>query len=135
MSFVLTVQKTIEESYLPIRMSHIVTIITSVICGFFCISGCVFCRKECKKSREPEEEILVFTPVEKVPKENPLVVGADLASENIDCSICLESYEVGQKLAVLSCMHFYHDHCLRTWNKDHGECPQCRENINVVIID
>ena len=115
-------------------MATIITIITTVVCGFFCISGCASCRGERKYSRETEE-ILHHPSIENVPKENPLVVGLDLASENVECSICLEHYEVGQKLSILSCMHFYHEDCLNIWNKDHTECPQCRKNINVVIID
>jgi hypothetical protein len=47
----------------------------------------------------------------------------------------MEDYEVGQKLTVLSCMHFYHEDCIKTWHNDNNECPQCRETIQVVAID
>ncbi len=100
-------------------------IITTVLYGFFCFSCCVGCHRECKTSRETE----------KAPKKSPLVVGADLALENVECAICLDSYEVGQTITILSCMHFYHENCLYTWNNDHVECPQCRENIDIIIID
>ena len=130
-------KKTIEESYLllGIRMSCAISIITSALCGFFCFSGCIFCRDNYKSSREPEEETRSFSIVRNTQKEIPLLVDTDLVSANIECSICLEGYEVGQELVILNCMHFYHENCLSAWNKDHLECPQCRENIKVVFID
>ncbi len=110
-------------------------IITTVLCGFFCVSCCAFCHKERKISRETEEKIIPFSSTEKASRKSPLAVGADLAFENIECSICLDNYEVGQPITILSCMHFYHENCLRIWNEDHVECPQCRENIDIIIID
>ncbi len=110
-------------------------VITTVVRGFFRIFDCEGCHREYKSSRETEDEILPLSSTEKVSKENPLIVGTDLASENIECSICLEDYKAGQKLSILSCMHFYHENCLCTWNNDHRECPQCRKTIKIVVID
>ena len=118
-------------------MSQVITSAISVCCGCFCIFGCVFCSEYCRKNsanstmRERSSLYMSRRPL----KRNPVIAGADLASKDVECSICLECYEVGQSLAVLNCMHFYHDKCLRRWNIEHLECPQCRENIEIVVID
>lgn len=46
-----------------------------------------------------------------------------------ECSICLENYEIGDKISILSCEHFYHKRCLNEWLKKKEECPLCREEI------
>jgi len=155
-------QKTIEESYLLnnlVGMANIITIISSAVCGFFCISCCITCRKYHKAPYETEEEVQVITPinttsifrddsitpksgklvtpknVNPAPKGEPLIVGIDLATESIECPICMENYEVGQEIVILSCMHFYHKKCITTWNNIRNECPQCRETIRMVVVD
>jgi hypothetical protein len=116
-------------------MNVIAPITSAAFCSAFCAFSCIFCCNEYKPSSETREETHPISTVYQTPKENSSVVGEDLASENIECSICLERYEVGQKISILRCMHFYHMACLNTWIRDHTECPQCRENINVVVID
>ena len=99
------------------------SILTTILGGFLCIVGYISCYK-CNKNfyENVKDTSPNFT-------KSPLVVGPDLASENIECSICLGIYEVGQTIVVLNCMHFYHEACLNTWNDEHMECPQCREDI------
>nr|QBK86025.1 MAG: ring finger domain protein [Marseillevirus LCMAC101] len=120
-------------------MSHVTSVI-STLCGLCCVIGCISCYK-CRKN--PDTESSDYSAAEETSpictkrslKRDPLIAGADLASEDIECSICLEGYEVGQSIEVLSCMHFYHEKCLCTWNNEHIECPQCREDIEILIID
>lgn len=47
------------------------------------------------------------------------------------CSICLEDFEVGERLRVLPCMHRYHCGCVDKWllRTPSGECPLCRNVI------
>lgn len=50
------------------------------------------------------------------------------------CSICLESFEVGQKLSWAQnrrCNHIFHNECLIPWLMKHDECPYCR----TVVLD
>ena len=44
------------------------------------------------------------------------------------CSICLESYEVHEKICFAinhTCTHYFHLECMLTWLLDHDKCPMC----------
>jgi len=67
--------------------------------------------------------------------------GSQTQQENnttLECSICLEELEPGEKLSwsrSLKCEHVFHEECLMSWLMAHDECPYCRtemigENIN-----
>jgi hypothetical protein len=43
-----------------------------------------------------------------------------------ECSICCETYEVGQEIYKLSCRHVYHKECLSRWVNTRASCPLCR---------
>jgi len=43
-----------------------------------------------------------------------------------ECSICLENYQINDKVSHLPCGHFYHERCLTEWFKKKEECPLCR---------
>lgn len=69
------------------------------------------------------------------PRTNPLPenVIANLREIDTDeshspekCSICLDNFEVGEKIIVLECGHFNHSSCLRRWFSEHNTCTQCR---------
>ncbi|KAG9070278.1 hypothetical protein KI688_009615 [Linnemannia hyalina] len=47
------------------------------------------------------------------------------------CAICIEEYEVGDKLRELPCKHFFHSHCIDPYFKDyHGICPVCKRDYS-----
>jgi hypothetical protein len=46
-----------------------------------------------------------------------------------ECSICLETYKVNDKIINLDCSHSFHKDCLKIWLSKNNTCPQCRENI------
>jgi hypothetical protein len=46
-----------------------------------------------------------------------------------ECSICLESYIVNDKIIYLNCGHIYHKDCIKSWLKKSNTCPHCREII------
>tara|TARA_B100000035_G_C20995374_1_gene552210 strand:- start:804 stop:1184 length:381 start_codon:yes stop_codon:yes gene_type:complete len=47
-----------------------------------------------------------------------------------ECSICLESFNLNDKIFNLNCGHIFHKKCLKEWiNKDKNECPLCRNII------
>ena len=46
-----------------------------------------------------------------------------------ECSICLEKYNVKEKILQLECNHAFHKKCIQTWLNKNNSCPQCRENI------
>ncbi|KAI8573399.1 hypothetical protein RHMOL_Rhmol01G0274300 [Rhododendron molle] len=42
------------------------------------------------------------------------------------CSICLEEFVVGSRVARLTCSHLYHGDCVLKWLKRSNACPLCR---------
>jgi len=56
-----------------------------------------------------------------------------------ECSICLDNYERGEKMATPKtdkCNHVYHEECIKIWLKDHDDCPLCRTNlVNFDVTD
>ena len=51
--------------------------------------------------------------------------------ENCDCSICLSSFTVGDKLISLPCdqNHSFHEGCIRQWLQRQNACPLCQKII------
>ncbi len=45
------------------------------------------------------------------------------------CSICLSSFEVGQRVKVLNCGHDFHDSCIDGWFAIQFVCPLCRKRF------
>jgi len=51
---------------------------------------------------------------------------------DMECSVCLEVFEAGDKLSwsrTLRCEHVFHHECLMPWLMTHDECPYCRTKI------
>ena len=46
-----------------------------------------------------------------------------------DCSICMDSVEIGSEVTQLPCSHWFHGECVASWLKEHDTCPQCRRGI------
>ena len=46
-----------------------------------------------------------------------------------ECSICLDNFDVGQKISELSCHHLFHKECLEQWMQDNHNCPLCRLSV------
>lgn len=51
-------------------------------------------------------------------------------SEYKQCGICLENYQLNEKVTTLPCFHFFHKSCLLNWFKNKKECPLCKYKIN-----
>jgi len=51
---------------------------------------------------------------------------------DMECSVCLEIFEPGEKLSWsrnLRCEHVFHHECLMPWLMTHDECPYCRTKM------
>ena len=65
----------------------------------------------------------------------------DFSSGNSDqfreqeCPICVEKYEDGQEVMVLSeCSHHFHWLCIEAWLKKSTECPMCRHSMREDLL-
>ena len=47
----------------------------------------------------------------------------------IQCSVCLESINVGDVCVELRCSHKFHLRCIERWCESHNTCPMCRTII------
>nr|XP_015817278.2 E3 ubiquitin-protein ligase RNF43 [Nothobranchius furzeri] len=45
------------------------------------------------------------------------------------CAICLEEFQEGQNLRIISCAHEFHRECVDPWLLQHRTCPLCMRNI------
>ncbi|KAI3437094.1 RING-type E3 ubiquitin transferase [Psidium guajava] len=50
-------------------------------------------------------------------------------TENTDCSICLEEFEMGEEAKETGCKHRFHGRCIFSWLELHRSCPLCRCRI------
>jgi len=51
------------------------------------------------------------------------------------CAICMDDYELAQKVRKLPCGHMYHLDCIKKWLEMHGTCPVCRKDMNGKLPD
>jgi len=50
----------------------------------------------------------------------------------LECTICLEEFEIGDKLRTLPCGHFYHCECVTRWLIQRSStCPLCKLDLYV----
>ena len=49
--------------------------------------------------------------------------------ENNKCIICLNNYEIHDKISYLSCSHLFHSSCIKQWIKRANKCPICKNKI------
>ncbi|KAL2008620.1 hypothetical protein VTN00DRAFT_6814 [Thermoascus crustaceus] len=47
-----------------------------------------------------------------------------------ECSICMDSVQLGTEVTVLPCKHWFHFNCIEMWLNQHNTCPHCRRGIN-----
>ncbi|CAA3013805.1 E3 ubiquitin-protein ligase RING1-like [Olea europaea var. sylvestris] len=50
---------------------------------------------------------------------------------DLECSICLEEFEVDGEVKEMPCKHKFHSGCIDKWLGLHGSCPVCRYKMPV----
>ncbi|EXC31620.1 RING-H2 finger protein ATL47 [Morus notabilis] len=55
----------------------------------------------------------------------------DTATSPVDCAVCLESFQVGEKCRLLPiCKHSFHAECVDAWLLQAPFCPMCRTSAD-----
>lgn len=57
----------------------------------------------------------------------PTAVTDDMLSST--CCICLEEFEMDQKVRVMPCQHKFHQRCIDTWLAKEARCPLCKGEV------
>lgn len=50
-------------------------------------------------------------------------------SSNLQCTVCMEDFQVGDSARQLPCEHFFHQDCILPWLTLHASCPICRKTF------
>ena len=51
--------------------------------------------------------------------------------DDVNCSICLDNFEIGSMICELKCKHYYHKECIDEWLNENNTCPNCRNNVYI----
>ena len=49
--------------------------------------------------------------------------------DNNNCIICLNDFDVGDKVTSLPCLHMFHTDCIKSWLQSKNHCPICKYTI------
>ncbi|KAI8130839.1 E3 ubiquitin-protein ligase RNF181 homolog [Lucilia cuprina] len=49
--------------------------------------------------------------------------------ENLECAVCKQPAENGEKYKILPCKHEFHEECILLWLKKANSCPMCRYEL------
>jgi hypothetical protein len=53
---------------------------------------------------------------------------------NVECSICYDSFQVGDFKTDIACHHSFHYKCIVQWGSNSSSCPLCRHSFRVQVL-
>lgn len=69
-------------------------------------------------------------PKEQVVKLPTVKISDDqVKSNNLQCTVCMDDFQVGDSARQLQCEHFFHEDCILPWLELHASCPICRKTF------
>jgi len=54
-------------------------------------------------------------------------------NQQLQCTICINEFIIGENVRQLICDHYFHDECVRGWLQRHATCPNCRRVLTGLI--
>jgi len=62
-----------------------------------------------------------------------------ITQENVDagveCSICMDTFKLGEVVKRLPCCHMFHTPCIEPWLQLHNTCPICRKLVDETVCN
>ncbi len=78
--------------------------------------------------KDPPTSLVLRTKTYRAAFKVPAEVNDDTCSETDEdqCAICFLSFEDGDKVGLLKCVHLFHSDCLKMWLQRRNACPLCQ---------
>uniref|UniRef100_A0A1L8DSZ8 RING-type E3 ubiquitin transferase n=1 Tax=Nyssomyia neivai TaxID=330878 RepID=A0A1L8DSZ8_9DIPT len=65
--------------------------------------------------------------IDEIPKG---AICQEQVNTKLQCSVCLEDFQLSETVRQLPCSHLYHENCIVPWLELHGTCPICRKALS-----
>jgi E3 ubiquitin-protein ligase RNF115/126 len=53
-----------------------------------------------------------------------------IPDDKLECMICMSNFQIGEKVKIMPCTHFFHTGCIREWFKANDTCPICKHSVS-----
>lgn len=111
-------------------MSFVFFIVTAVIMIYFTIKSVKKIRRHLMLKKEQRYlKSVAQKAIQKLKLRTIKKGDEEVGSESHSCAVCIEGYNHGEVVMILTCSHFFHKSCVEPWLLEHRTCPMCKSNI------